>query len=335
MAQNDHSGVQPIGLDIGTSRIVTAFTAEEGYSYLSELNSFVTLPHSKLTESVLVRENVPHTVRGSEILVHGNESARFADLLQTETRRPMSRGFLNPAEPEALNIIREIVRKIAGPAQGENQAACFSVPAAPLEAGENLTYHEATLRQLLGELGYRVRSINEGLAVVFAELANSNYTGIGISFGGGLCNVCLAYLAVPVVSFSLAKAGDFIDSSVAAVTGDLVNRVRITKEDALHFNGIFTDKTLQALVVYYEDMIQTLVAALKQAFSDVRSLPRLGRPVPIVLSGGSVLPAGFCDRFAQALRASEFPLPVAGIRLAENPLYATAKGALVAALSEM
>ena len=36
---------------------------------------------------------------------------------------------------------------------------------------------------------------------------------------GGLCNVCLAYLSVPVFSFSIPKGGDFIDSSVAEVRG--------------------------------------------------------------------------------------------------------------------
>ena len=64
---------------------------------------------------------------------------------------------------------------------------------------------------MLDELGYEATSINEGLAVVYGELEDSNYTGIGISCGGGLCNVCLAYLSVPVLSFSIPKAGDYID----------------------------------------------------------------------------------------------------------------------------
>ena len=34
---------------------------------------------------------------------------------------------------------------------------------------------------------------------------------------GGLCNVCLAYLSVPVMSFSIPKAGDYIDSSASLV----------------------------------------------------------------------------------------------------------------------
>ena len=84
---------------------------------------------------------------------------------------------------------------------------------------------EATLRQMFSDMKYPVQVINEGLALVYSELEDTNYTGIGISCGGGLCNVCLAYLSVPVLSFSIAKAGDFIDASAAAVTGERANRI--------------------------------------------------------------------------------------------------------------
>jgi len=171
--------------------------------------------------------------------------------------------------------------------------------------------------------------------VVYAELESSNYTGIGISCGGGLCNVCLAYLSVPVLSFSVNKGGDFIDTSAASATGDLINRIRITKEDSFHFNGYFADKTHQALSIYYEDMIQTLVASMKEALLGSKSLPKLSRPIPLVLSGGSTLPKGFRDRFEKALLASDFPIVLSEVRVASNPLESTAKGALIAALSEI
>ena len=82
----------PIGLDVGTSRVVRARREDDRYTYKAELNSFVVLPASKLTASVLRRENVPHSIEGDEILVHGYESEKFADLLEVETRRPMRAG---------------------------------------------------------------------------------------------------------------------------------------------------------------------------------------------------------------------------------------------------
>src|SRR5262249_22663967 len=144
--------------------------------------------------------------------VHGNESEKFASLLNAEIRRPMAQGVLDAKEPESLRMMREIVTTMLGPGSREKKL-CFTVPAAPLGAEGSLTYHEATVKQILAEIGYQPVGINEGLAVIYGELESSNYTGIGISLGGGLCNVCLAYLSVPVMSFSIPKAGDFIDSS--------------------------------------------------------------------------------------------------------------------------
>jgi hypothetical protein len=135
------------------------------------------------------------------------------------------------------------------------------------------------------------------------------------------------------MSFSIPKAGDYIDGSAASVTGELSNRVRIAKEDAFHFNGFHADKLLQVLSVYYDEMIQSLVQGLKQAFSNSRNLPKQKRALPVVLSGGTALPAGFRDRFERAFNEAKLPVPTSEIRMAANPLHTAAKGALVAALA--
>src|SRR4030081_2655694 len=323
MRHNDKvNNTSALGLDVGTSRICLAERSGEDFQYETQLNAFVSIQYSKMTESVLKKEKVPHTVNGAEIVVHGNESDRFADLLNVETRRTMSRGVLNPAEPDSLSMIRKIVDSLLDPTK-DRQKLCFTVPAAPLGTEDNLTYHEATIRQILVELGYEVKSINEGLAVVYSELESTNYTGMGISGGGGLCNVCLAYLSVPVLSFSIPKAGDYIDNNTATVTGERANRVRIAKEDSFHLNGFFSDKLQQVLGVYYDEMIQSLVNGMKQAFSNSRSLPKSGRNLPVILSGGTALPEGFRERFEKALLEAELPIATNDIRLATDPLHAS------------
>ncbi len=324
-----------VGLDVGTSRIVVAKRPEHEIQFESQLNAFVSIPYSKITEGVLQRENIPHTAVAGELIVHGNESEKFAGLLNAEIRRPMSAGVLDPKEPESLRMMREILTAMLRLDQQDTRKICFSVPAAPLGAEGSLTYHEATVRQLLIEMGYQPVAINEGLAVIYGELESSNYTGIGISCGGGLCNVCLAYLSVPVVSFSISKAGDFIDRSAATVTGERANRIRLAKEDSFHFNGFFAEKIQQVLGVYYDDMIRSLVAALKEAFAKTKSVPQFTRPIPMVLSGGTALPPGFRDRFEKILWEQDFPIQLSDIRMAQNPLHATAKGALVYALSDL
>jgi len=321
-----------LGLDVGTSRIVRAQQNGSDFEFESQLNAFVTIPYSKLTANVLSKEGVPHTIQGAEIVVHGNESEKFADLLNAETRRTMTCGVLDAKEPESLTQMRSILTSLLG--EGKGRKLVFTVPAAPIGHEENSTYHEATLKQIFGDMGFAAKSINEGLAVVYGEMEATNFTGIGVSCGGGLCNVCLSYLAVPVISFSIAKAGDYIDTSAAQVTGERANRIRIAKEDAFHFNGFFADKTQQVISVYYDDMIRSLVAALKDAFATTRNMPKLNRPIPLVLSGGTAIPQGFRDRFEKILAEAQFPVPLSEIRMSANPLHTTAKGALVAALSD-
>jgi hypothetical protein len=334
MSQTETPKKSPIGLDVGTSRVVTARQTGQEIKYDSQLNAFVTIPFSKMTQNVLQKQGVPHTIEQNEIMVHGNEAEKFADLLNKDIRRPMLRGLLNPDEPDSVRLLREIASTLAGKAE-KGQKLYFSVPAAPLGAEENLTYHEATIRQVVTELGYQAKSIDEGLAVVYGELESSNYTGIGVSCGGGLCNVCLAYLSVPVISFSIPKAGDFIDASAASVTGERANHIRMRKEESFNINGHFTDKLQQVLSVYYDDMIQSLVSGLRSAFLVGRNLPKISKPIPLVLSGGTAMPKGFRDRFEKILKESDFPIPLSEIRMADEPLNTTAKGALVAALSDL
>jgi hypothetical protein len=87
--------------------------------------------------------------------------------------------------------------------------------------------------------------------------------------------------------------------------------------------------------VYYDDMIRSLVTGLKEAFNRTSGLPTFNRPVPMVLSGDTTLPPGLRDRFEKLLWERDFPIKISDIRLGENPLRATAKGALMYALSDL
>ncbi|PWU02277.1 MAG: hypothetical protein C5B51_21155 [Terriglobia bacterium] len=332
MNKTEQDYTQALGLDVGTSRIVVARNSERRYEYQAELNAFLTLPYSKLAESLLQKENVFHEVQGPEILVAGNDAQKFAEVFHVETRRPMQNGVLNPREPHSLAVVQRIIAKLIGKAAVEGQKIFFSIPAPTDDEEGSIAYHEASIRQILLELGYEATPIEEGLAIVFGELGGSNYTGIGISCGSGLCNVCLSVLSVPVISFSVPKAGDFIDSQAALATGDLATRLRVVKEQTFHLNGLGNDRVKNALTVYYQEMIMNLVEALRNRISAAQRLPRLDQAIPLVLSGGTVAPKGFLDQFGKALRARDFPVRLSELRVSADPLNSTARGALMAAL---
>jgi len=324
----------PLGLDVGTSRIVLSRGAGSGTKTDTQLNAFVSVPYSKFTENILKQNKVNYHLNGGrEIFIFGNESEKFADFFNTDARRPMRNGVLNPNEDNGLLVIQSIIEKLL-PKTKKNELICFSVPGPGRDMTSDLVYHEAMLKNLLGSLGYRAKAINEGLAVIFAELESDNFTGIGISCGGGMCNVCLAYMSVPVFAFSTSKAGDYIDTSVASVTGDATTRIRVLKEGSFDLRKAAKDKYESALGIYYEEMILALVEALRTDFVRAANLPRMDRPIPIVLSGGTASPKGFVEHFREALDTADLPFRVSDVRLASDPLTATARGCSIAALHE-
>jgi nucleoid DNA-binding protein len=322
-----------LGLDVGTSRLVLASGAADRVKAKAELNAFIAVPYSKFTENILKQNKVSYQLNGGSTLqVYGNEAARFANVFNTEVRRPMNGGTLNPAEEYSMSVMQAIIQQLVRKTKN-GETMRFSVPGAMLKDGSpNLVYHEAMLRDLLNSMGYNSKGINEGLAVVFAELEKENFTGIGVSCGGGMCNVALAFMSIPVMTFSTNKAGDYIDRNVGNVTGELPTRIRLIKEESLDLSRAPQNKYESALHIYYEDVILSLVESLRGALAEQKNLPRIDKPIPIVLSGGTVKPKGFLDKFREAVDRDGFPLEISEIRIAEDPLTATARGCLIAAM---
>jgi hypothetical protein len=324
----------PMGVDVGTSKVVAARRRGKDVETASQLNAFIPVPYSRFTETILGQNDVSYYREGEELIIYGSATERFANMFNADARRPMADGLLNAREKQAMAVLEAILRGVVPRARAQGDILAFSVPAASEGKAPELTYHEATLRRYFEAQGYKAVAINEGLAVIFSELEDQNFTGIGISCGGGMCNVTLAYLSIPSIMFSITKGGDFIDSTVGAVVNEQPTRVKVLKEEGLDLSRPGKDKLSNALQIYYEDLVDALVEALRRAISRAEKLPRTERPLTIVLSGGTAKPRGFKELFERVLKARTLPIQIGDIRLASDPLTATARGALIAAMYE-
>jgi hypothetical protein len=334
LEEMEKAGAAPAGIDVGTSKVVAARKRAKGIETASQLNAFIPVPYSRFTETILGQQEISYYREEGELIIWGTATERFANMFNVNVRRPMADGLLNPKERFALPVLEAILHSLVPKARAQGEVLAFSVPAAMEGREPQLTYHEATLRRFFEAMGYRAVAINEGLAVIFSELEDNNFTGIGISCGGGMCNVTLAYLSIPSMMFSITKGGDWIDEAVASVTGEQATRVKVIKEEGLDLSKSPKDKYEKALRIYYEDLVESLVEKLAQSLSQADKLPRSDRPLPIVLSGGSAKPRGFKDMFEKALSSRSLPVDISGVRLAADPITATARGALIAALYE-
>jgi hypothetical protein len=324
----------PVGLDIGTSRIVVA-DGPGGEKTRTQLNAFVPVPCSEMAENMLKVRGMVYERNCKNLYVYGNDSDFFASFLNTDARRPMRSGLLNPEEANSQHMIQRIIQRLV-PRARKNEVLCFSVPGNGEGVNGKLVYHEALLKQFLQTLGYNVKPLNEGQAVVFSELQEDNFTGIGISFGGGMCNVSVSFMSMPMITFSVPKGGDYIDRNVAEVMGEQnTTKVRLFKEENLDLSRPPKDDMTRALHIFYDDMMKSLIDRLRSEFSRSSHLPKVDRAMTVVLAGGTARPVGFLEKFEAMLRAEgEFPIEISEVRMAKDPLTATARGCYIAALSE-
>lgn len=332
-SKNEETIDGPLGLDIGTTSIVLAYKKNKDVRVSRQLNAFYTLPYLQLTKDALVKDGIMFFQKDSLLYVLSHPAEDFANIFGSSTRRPIERGMLNPKEYEGESVIKAILDQLVPKAKKPEEKICFSVPGEPLDTPESsLVYHQSIIKLHLTTLGYTPVPINEGLAVVLSELAESNFTGLGISLGGGMCNVCFSYLTVPVVHYSIQKGGDYIDSMVSQSVGESPSSIRNIKEKSLDLSVTPRDRIENGLHIYYDDLFKTLAKSIQKVLGRSENIPRLNKPIPVVIGGGTTLPRGSRERFEMALNEVRLPIQISEVILSKDPLHSTAKGALMMAL---
>ena len=324
------------GLDVGTSFVRCAEMQGQETVSRSERSAFIDLDQDDFTEGMLGMAKLEYVKNGDKLQILGNEALEFASISGKVARRPLRKGMISPSEDEAIPMIERIIRGVAGEARQAGEPLYFSVPGEPLDAEVNLAYHEKTIQGILRKLGYHPKPINEGLAVIFSELGDEQYTGIGMSFGGGMVNVCFAFRSIPLLAFSLARGGDWIDEKAALAVDENASRVCAIKEASLNLTQSEADtEVLNALSIAYDQFIEYVAERVNREVSKMMNIPQTtGGAIPIVLSGGTVAPKGFAERFKKALKQLDFPLDLANVRVAKDPFGSVANGALTAAQVE-
>lgn len=324
----------PVGLDVGTSHIVAAQNNRNYVNAIQDLNAFFTVPNAKFAKNILSQKEIKFYENAHEYYIIGYSAQSFANMFNVNTRRPMKDGFLSPKEDVGLSVITAIVDSLVHEPKNPGEILCFSIPGEPFGGTGSVVYHESVVKGFLEGLGYNPISINEGMATVLTELSDADYTGIGISMGGGMCNICLSYLSFPVVTFSIQMAGDYIDEMVGKTVGEPAARIKAIKEEELDLSTNSTDRVSKALHIFYDEIVLKLLDSLRRVIIATDKIPKLSTPIPIVLSGGTAMPKGCKDKFEAMLKAIDMPMEISEVRLAEDPLNTTAKGALIMAMTE-
>jgi hypothetical protein len=120
----------------------------------------------------------------------------------------------------------------------DQEVLYYSVPANAINQETDKDYHGYILKSIFDafedEKNRKVAAfpINEALALMYAELEKKSWTGIGISFGAGMVNLCYAQYGKPVFEFAIVNSGDWIDKQSAKATGETPTFINQEKTEA-------------------------------------------------------------------------------------------------------
>ncbi len=317
------------GLDIGTMNIICSEREEEDVVFTQQRNAFMELESSDLTKTMLDSAKVLYIEKDARIYVLGEDAFKFATIFGKGTRRPMRYGIISPKEKDAIPMIKLIVERVLGEPAHRNEVLCISSPADTIDLDMNALYHKKMMESLARRMAYETHVIDEGLGVIYSELSDYNFTGLGISMGAGLTNVTLAYLATPVMSFSIGRGGDWIDEQVSITTGLPKDHVCATKEKGFKLGlEVEYGSADGALSIYYDALMTYIIKNLNRKLAEITP-PKV--EFPVALAGGSARPDGFLKMFERKLREAKLQIDISSIKLAKEPLYSVARGCLIAA----
>jgi len=319
------------GLDIGTANLAAACqTPDGGVAVTVERNAFLDIKGDVYSKNMLTKLKVPYVVHNGKMVVIGQSAFELANIFNRETRRPMKDGLISPSDTDALPMIKLIIEKVLGKPNAPGENCYFSVPAESIDADNNIVYHQGLFEGMLKKLGYNAKPINEAHAVVFSELADADFTGIGLSFGGGMVNACVSYKTIPALSFSVARGGDWIDQNVAKVLGIKASKATHIKEQGIDIRSPKTREE-EAVAIYYRNLIHYVMENVGTRFSNGQDMPTFPDPIDIVCAGGTSLIGGFIEVFRDEFSKIDFPIEIRNISRADEALNSVAKGCLVAA----
>ena len=324
-----------VGTDVGTMNICCARSDKDEITITR--NMFLKLDSDEISKSDL--RDISFVEMDDNVYIIGEDSFRMANIFNKKVSRPMEKGMISPKEIDAIDVITIIVKNLFGDIKDKEIYCSYSIPAEAIDLERSVTYHEKVFSRILGSIGVNHKSINESMAIVFAECEKENYTGIGISFGAGMCNVACSYKGVEVFKFATTRSGDWIDLNVAQSLNITQNRVTNIKEKYLDLSKDFMDtsnkktrRTLEALNYYYFAMIEYTIKNIIKQFEQKFDL-EVDEKLPIIVSGGTSLAGGFLQLFKDSIGNHGLPFEVYEIRQPKNPLTCVSQGLLVKTLA--
>jgi len=305
-----------IGLDLGTTlfRSIRSTGTELVGRQCGAV--YIVLADTASHRRLLEQSGVRFATCGNDLVLFGQPAIEWADILNLPVISLLPDGRVPQSDPVARQILALMVDAVLPPAEQIGDVCCLTVPGGHDISRHDLPYDVRFFQQLVALRGYEPKLMTAGLAVVLAELSAASFSGIGISFGAGSCQVGVVHCGRELANFYFDEY--LVDQSLErsdtnpASEGAESNPNRTAARDHL---------LVRALT-------ETLTATRDEL--ERRDVSRwMAQPTHIVCTGRPTAEAGFLDLLIQVWTSLEWPMKVGSLQIADDAVYSIARGCLI------
>lgn len=331
-----------IALDIGTYRMRSLRTRGNQLVGKSSRAIYAVLSDTKSARDLLDKTGTPYAICEESLIVIGDAAADISTLFGVPCISLFQAGKLPHDDPPARQVIRALLESLLPAPVSPGETCCMTLPCAPAVARPHADQDFQLLTQLVQLAGYRPLVFGSAMGVVLAELVSESFTGIGLTFGAGSCEVCLAHRGVEIAHYMLPLGGNWIDTELAKSSKnylwDAAGEKHLDTESAArwktsnHLSLIrSTSEQEKFLAELYGELVAHVVTESARELGPTSKACDLPQPLNVVVSGGAARIPGFLKLLRQHWDAAPISFKIGEIRLAVDSDFTVARGCLIKA----
>jgi hypothetical protein len=306
----------------------------------------VTVADNDARRRWLKRSNLPHLLAEEFLVLPGDAAIEAESLFGAVPRDLLPGGELPKSDPVTRQVIALLVDGLLPWSSHPQEVCCFAQPGCEKRAlHDDPTFDEKMqfFSRIIRLRGYHPLPLNPATALVLSEMGSAGYTGVGLALGASGCDIAVVHRGNQIACGRLPRGGRWIDEQLARRQRPLAQNS--AEDDVLDIEACRQQKDAVSLltpnndvdrlvVELYERWITDLVELLCETLASQSQIALLPQPLPIVCSGGPAKIPGFTDSLERVLMRQQFPVALAGLRLAVDPEYSVARGCLIHATLE-
>ncbi len=308
-----------IGLDLGTTQFRSLRIVGDELIGRQCRAVYVVLSDTTSHRRLLEQSGAKFASCGEDLVLFGDFALEWADILNLSVVPLLPGGRVPQSDPVARQILTLMIDAVLPPAERLGDVCCLTVPGGHDIHQAELPYDVRFFQQLVALRGYQPKLISPGQAVVLAELATASFSGIGISFGAGNCQIGVVHCGRELASCSFDEC----------LVDDSADRIEPTASHVTH-EPIPADRMLRAArdQVLIRALTETLTAA-RDEFDKQGVIRWLAQPTHVVCTGRPTTEPGFPQLFAQVWSSLEWPMKIGQLRVTTDAIYSIARGCLI------